>query len=124
MGDFTLNNDDTALLRQYLDELDALNEREPEKLPAETWDAAWPEIQRTGEVPAEYADRIGKRQTTDKITGETRPGYYDIVWESWNTERAQLDSKYPSQMSTVILGPLQKSALFIGSFSVDLCGVS
>ena len=32
--------------------------------------------------------------------------------------------EFPSQMSTVILGPLQKSALFIGSFSVDLCGVS
>ncbi|MBQ3461968.1 MAG: hypothetical protein IJH36_02475 [Clostridia bacterium] len=97
---------DTALLQEYLQAMDEIAQREPERLPAEIWDKVWPEIQTTGQVPAEYRDRIGVNTVTvySKIDangkhqhipeGETRPAYYDIVWESWNAERAQLDSKY------------------------------
>lgn len=85
---------ETKALSDYMQKIEALGQREPQQLPAETWDKVWPEIQTTGEVPAEYRDRIGVNQITDKATGETRPAYYDIVWESWNAERAQLDAEY------------------------------
>lgn len=85
---------DTKALSDYMQKIEALGQREPQKLPAEIWDKVWPEIQATGQVPAEYRDRIGVNQITDKATGETRPAYYDIVWESWNSERAQLEAEY------------------------------
>lgn len=85
---------DTALLQEYLQAMDEIAQREPERLPAEIWDKVWPEIQATGQVPAEYRDRIGVNQISDKATGETRPGYYDIVWERWNSERGQIESRY------------------------------
>lgn len=106
MSNVTLSTQDTALLRGYLSELDELNAREPQQLPAEIWDEVWPHIQATGEVPAEYRDRIGVNDITvhDEIgadgkhryipEGKATKGYYDIVWERWNSERAQLDSKY------------------------------
>ena len=85
---------ETKALSDYMQKIEALGQREPQQLPAETWDKVWPEIQATGQVPAEYRDRIGVNQITDKATGESRPAYYDIVWESWNAERAQLDAEY------------------------------
>ena len=85
---------DTALLQEYMQAMDEIAQREPQRLPAEIWDKVWPEIQATGQVPAEYRDRIGVNQITDKATGETRPGYYDIVWERWNSESVQLNEKY------------------------------
>lgn len=85
---------DTALLQEYMQAMDEIAQREPQRLPAEIWDKVWPDIQRTGQVPAEYRDRIGVNQITDKATGETRPGYYDIVWERWNSESVQLNEKY------------------------------
>ena len=110
MSDFTLTTDDTALLREYLSKLDDLNAREPQQLPPEIWDKAWPQIQATGEIPAEYRDRIGvndvkerKHHTEgDRVVFEDgdqiTKGYYDIVWESWNSERAQLDAEYHDVM--------------------------
>ena len=89
-----LNAQDTALLQEYLQAVDEMAQREPQQLPAEIWDKVWPEIQATGEVPAEYRDRIGVNQISDKATGETRPGYYDIVWERWNAERGQIERRY------------------------------
>lgn len=97
---------DTALLQEYLTAIEELNQREPQQLPAEIWDKVWPEIQATGQVPAEYRDRIGVNDVTERKhhfegdrlvydDGEqVTKGYCDIVWERWNKERAQLDSKY------------------------------
>lgn len=96
---------DTALLNEYLQAMDEIAQREPERLPAETWDKVWPHIQATGEVPAEYRDRIGVNDITvhsDIVDGKHRyipegkatKGYYDIVWERWNAERGQIESKY------------------------------
>ena len=79
-----LNAQDTTLLQEYLQAVDEMAQREPEKLPDEIWEAARPQIQATGEVPAEYRDRIAK--------GEQ--GYYDVIWERWNAERGQIESKY------------------------------
>ena len=97
---------DKDLLREYFKAADEIAQREPERLTAEMWDSVWPAIQATGDVPAAYRDRIGVKETTvyDTIDengnyqripeGKTTKGYYDIVWESWNTERNQLVMKY------------------------------
>ena len=96
---------DIALLQEYLQAIDDLNKREPEQLPAEIWDKVWPEIQATGQVPAEYADRIGVNTITVKSDieggkyryipeGKQKKAYYDIVWERWNSERGQIEHKY------------------------------
>ena len=78
-----LTDNDIEAIRSFLCEMDDMDKREPEKLPAETWDAAWPQLQQ-GIIPAEYSDRIGKG---DK-------GYYDIAWERWNKECYQIQAKY------------------------------
>lgn len=82
MSELLIDNDIEAL-RSFLCEMDDMDKREPEKLPAETWDAIWPQLQQ-GIIPAEYSDRIGK---SDK-------GYYDIAWERWNAECYQIQAKY------------------------------
>ena len=78
-----LTDNDIEAIRSFLCEMDDMDKREPEKLPAETWDAIWPQLQQ-GIIPAEYSDRIGK---SDK-------GYYDIAWERWNEECYQIQAKY------------------------------
>ena len=78
-----LTENDIEAIRSFLCEMDDMDKREPEKLPAETWDAIWPQLQQ-GIIPAEYSDRIGK---SDK-------GYYDIAWERWNEECYQIQAKY------------------------------
>lgn len=97
---------ETTLLQEYLKAMDEIAKREPPHLPAEIWDKAWPEIERTGKVPAKYRDRIGVNDVTERKhhfeggrlvmdDGEqVTKGYYDIVWESWNSERAQIEAKY------------------------------
>ena len=64
-----LTDNDIEAMRSFLCEMDDMDKREPEKLPAETWE----QLQQ-GIIPAEYSDRIGK---SDK-------GYYDVAWERWN----------------------------------------
>ena len=60
---------DTALLQEYMQAMDEMAQREPQQLPDEIWDKVWPDIQLTGQLPAEYRDRIGVNQITDKTTG-------------------------------------------------------
>ena len=74
-----LTDNDIEAIRSFLCEMDDMDKREPEKLPAETWE----QLQQ-GIIPAEYSDRIGK---SDK-------GYYDIAWERWNAEGYQIQAKY------------------------------
>lgn len=106
MSNQMLSAAETEALREYLRELEAAQAREPEKLPAEIWDKVWPEIQATGQVPAEYRDRIGVNDVKerkhhfegDRVVFEDgeqiTKGYYDIVWERWNAERGQIEAKY------------------------------
>ena len=89
-----LNAEDITALQEYLQAADELARQEPVKLPAEIWDKAWPQIQATGEIPAEYRDRIGVQQTVDNKTGEIQKGYYDVVWERWNEKGVELERKY------------------------------
>lgn len=85
---------DAEKLREYLRKLDDLAKKEPDMLPAVVWDKVWPKIQATGEIPAEYRDRIAESTRTDEATGETQVGYIDVVWERWNSELTQLDAEY------------------------------
>ena len=78
-----LTDNDIEAMRSFLCEMDDMDKREPEKLPAETWGAIWPQLQQ-GIIPAEYSDRISK---SDK-------GYYDVAWERWNEECYQIQAKY------------------------------
>lgn len=106
MSNQTLSAAETEALREYLRELEAVQEREPQKLPAAIWDKVWPEIQATGQVPAEYRDRIGVNDVKerkhhfegDRVVFEDgeqiTKGYYDIEWERWNAERGQIEAKY------------------------------
>lgn len=72
-----LTDNDIEAIRSFLCEMDDMDKREPEKLPAETWE-------QQGIIPAEYSDRISK---SDK-------GYYDVAWERWNEECYQIQAKY------------------------------
>lgn len=78
-----LTDNDIEAIRSFMCEMDDMDKREPEKLPAETWDAIWPQLQQ-GIIPAEYIDRISKSDM----------GYYDTVWERWNEECYQIQAKY------------------------------
>ena len=78
-----LTDNDIEAMRSFLCEMDDMDKREPEKLPAETWGVIWPQLQQ-GIIPAEYSDRISK---SDK-------GYYDVAWERWNEECYQIQAKY------------------------------
>lgn len=72
-----LTDNDIEAIHSFLCEMDDMDKREPEKLPAETWE-------QQGIIPAEYSDRISK---SDK-------GYYDVAWERWNEECYQIQAKY------------------------------
>lgn len=74
-----LTDNDIEAIHSFMCEMDDMDKREPEKLPAETWE----QLQQ-GIIPAEYSDRISK---SDK-------GYYDVAWERWNEECYQIQAKY------------------------------
>lgn len=90
MSDKTLTAADIAALQEYLQAMDDIAKQEPDKLPSEVWDKVWPTIQTTGQVPTEYADRIGVDENSDP------KGYYDIVWEEWNAKVYEINQKYRS----------------------------
>lgn len=100
MAKVKLTTADTALLRSYLNALDKLGEREPERLPLEAWDEIMPYVREHGEVPPAYVGRVGTSTVkvvdpaTGEETGEETTGYYDLVWEEWNKEVRALHDKY------------------------------
>lgn len=106
MSNFILSKNDAELLREYLTRIDKLQQREPEQLTAEQWESALLQIQKTGEIPAEYRGRIGVNNIkerkhhleNDRLIIEDGEviikGYYDILWESWNSEISELERKY------------------------------
>lgn len=106
MSNFVLSKNDAELLREYLTRIDKLQQKEPEQLTAEQWESALLQIQKTGEIPAEYRGRIGVNNIKERKPhlennsliiedGEVIiKGYYDILWESWNSEISELERKY------------------------------
>lgn len=106
-----LTSADALQLQEYLQAIDELAQREPPRLPDEIWEKAWTQIQATGEIPAEYRDRIGVTQIVDKETGKKQRGYIDIAWERWNTESRQLDIKYHDVIIKALRYALSKEML-------------
>ena len=87
---------DFDLLREFIEEFDAVMERKPLPIPAETWDKVTPEIQRTFVVPAEYRDRIGVTEYSEPNDPDDTKHlrFYDIQGEKWEREHAQITEKY------------------------------
>ena len=100
-----LTKKDLADLQAYQAALKEWQEREPEKLSVKVWDDVWPSIQK-GVIPEEYKDRIGSHENLVHSDigpdgkhrylpeGKMVTGYYDIVWEAWNSEGVALNRKY------------------------------
>ena len=82
-----LTPEDTAQLKEYLQALDEIGKREPERfLTAEILDEVTPILKATGTIPEKYRDRIGISEDTKAL--------YDIAWEKWNAETIELNKKY------------------------------
>lgn len=82
-----LTPEDTAQLKEYLQALDEIGKREPEKfLTAEMFEEIAPILKATGTIPEKYRDRIGISEDTKAL--------YDIAWEKWNAETVELNKKY------------------------------
>lgn len=97
--------EDIALLQEYLAAMEDISSREPPHLSIETWDIIMAAVQETGEIPAEYRDRVGVSEltVTDEVKngkyhhtpdGKVTKGYYDINLERWNAESSQIENKY------------------------------
>lgn len=108
-----MTTDERKQLREYVKKAQQLLKREPERLPTEEWDKAWPTIQETGIVPEEFRDRIGVTENiifTDVVNGKNvkypngriQKGYYDIVWENWNSECQKLRKEYHDVIHSAI----------------------
>ena len=95
MGNVILSAADTERLREYLKKSDELHQREPRHV--------WEQISEDeynrvadfllygkGEKP-EHADRFTVHEITDPKTGKPAKAFYDTEWESWNSERAELE---------------------------------
>lgn len=102
-----LTPEDTAQLKEYLQALDEIGKREPEKfLTAEIFEEIAPILKATGEIPEKYRDRIGISEVEESkhhfngdqliIDEGTQSGkaLYDIAWEKWNAETVELNKKY------------------------------
>lgn len=105
-----LTTEELHALREYMKELQALKDVEPEDLMtpehAAIWDEAIEAFQSTGEIPSKYADRIGVHDITerkhhfegDRVVfdeGEqVSKAFYDIVHTEWQTKVNALFDKY------------------------------
>ena len=105
-----LTTDELHALREYMKELQALKDEEPESLltaeHAAIWDEAIEAYRTTGAIPPKYADRIGVNDITERKhhfegdrlvfdEGEqVTKGFYDIVHAEWEKKVAELQKKY------------------------------
>lgn len=102
-----LTPEDTAQLKEYLQALDEIGKREPEKfLTAEIFEEIAPILKATGTIPEKYRDRIGISEVEESkhhFNGDqliidegiqSGKALYDIAWEKWNAETIELNNKY------------------------------
>lgn len=110
----TFTNEDIKALREYLDKLEELNrETPPERITPEEWDEALEEIKKTGEIPAKYAGRIGKKELKGRElppaqfrrwkTGEQFFAYYDIAYEEYRNQFVRVRDEYQDKIDKVII---------------------
>lgn len=97
-----LTQQDIKALQAYLDAMEELGKREPQRLSSDVWDEAMKQIRESGEIPPAYRDIIGEAPVKDINGNETR-GFFDAAWEAWNSEVVKLNQKY---------APIAKKALF------------
>lgn len=110
----TFTNEDIKALREYLDKLEELSKIPPPvKLTPEEWDEALAEIEKTGEIPAKYAGRIGKKELTGAMLppaqakrrkeGEKVFAYYDIAFEEYHKQFYTVREEYRHEIEKVII---------------------
>lgn len=100
-----LTQKDTKLLDEYLKAVSELAAKEPKQITGEEMDVIWAHFKETGEVPDDYKNKIGIRDTVIYNTiekgkhkripeGKTVQALYDIECEAWQTEYNQMYAKY------------------------------
>lgn len=101
-----LTTEELHALREYMKELQALKDVEPESLMTPEHAAIWDEVMEayraTGEIPPKYADRIGTNEVVTHYTpsngyvseGIPQTAFYDIVHSEWEKKLATLNRKY------------------------------
>lgn len=113
----TFTKEDIKALREYLDKLEELSKVPPPvKLTPEEWDEALKAIEQTGEIPAKYAGRIGKRELTGAMLppaqakrrkeGEKFFAYYDIAFEEYHAQFYTVREEYRREIEKVIIANL------------------
>ena len=113
----TFTKEDIKALREYLDKLEELSKVPPPvKLTPGEWDEALTAIEQTGEIPAKYAGRIGKRELTgEKLPpaqakrwkeGEKFFAYYDIAFEEYHAQFYTVREEYRREIEKVIIANL------------------
>lgn len=113
----TFTKEDIKALREYLDKLEELSKVPPPvKLTPEEWDEALTAIEQTGEIPAKYAGRIGKRELTGAMLppaqakrrkeGEKFFAYYDIAFEEYHAQFYTVREEYRQEIEKVIIANL------------------
>ena len=113
----TFTSEDIKALREYLDKLEELSKVPPPvKLTPEEWDEALTAIEQTGEIPAKYAGRIGKRELTGPMLppaqakrrkeGEKFFAYYDIAFEEYHAQFYTVREEYRREIEKVIIANL------------------
>lgn len=112
-GRFT--KDDIKALRDYVDELEALRNEEPEgALTYEEWNEAMKEISQTGKIPAKYEGRIAENEVTvysDEVNGVykqfpegiKKKAYSDIAEAAYDAKFAKLTAKYHDAIVKAII---------------------
>lgn len=85
---------DVTRLKAYLTELERLESTEPEWFTLETGEEISNYYDEHGEIPAEYRDRVATSEVVDEETGETFTAFYDIAYEEWSKELAELQARY------------------------------
>ena len=106
-----ITSEDIKALREYLDKLEAWKqEAPPDRLTPEEWAEAMDEIKKTGDIPAKYAGRIGKRKIENFVSyvgegyacikqGKEKFLFYDIVLEAYRDKYHSLRSEYNNIIS-------------------------
>ncbi|MBQ3435110.1 MAG: hypothetical protein IJG24_08720 [Selenomonadaceae bacterium] len=110
-----LTTEEIHALREYIRELQALKDEEPENLMTAEHAAIWDEVMEayraTGEIPPKYADRIGTNEVVTHYTpskgyvpeGIPQTAFYDIVHSEWEKKLAALFDKYHDEIFHALL---------------------
>lgn len=83
-----LTEKDILKLKEYLQAMDDLYKKEPIRLTGEQWDFIFDAWQSTGQIPAEYADKV------EIVEDKDGTSLLDKVWEDWHLKEHILLQRY------------------------------